>query len=87
MKCILKIIEPNGSILNELEHDIPMAISTDKTKYIRNFLFIGDHSYSIRNNGEIKSITPEPIGISVDRMKEIKGLWQQKIQHIEKGLL
>tara|TARA_R110000796_G_scaffold161858_1_gene278625 strand:- start:5712 stop:5894 length:183 start_codon:yes stop_codon:yes gene_type:complete len=59
MKCTLKIIEPNGSIVNELEHDIPIAVSPNKTKYIRNFLFIGDHSYSIKNNGEIKSITPD----------------------------
>ena len=53
MKCKLEIIDLKGLVVNTIEYDIPIAISNDKDKPLRNFLSIGDYKYGITPDGEI----------------------------------
>lgn len=88
MEARLKIIEPTGEIISDIYHKIPFAKS-DKRNY-RNFLFLGDYIYLIKETGELVQVTnvvKATYEISPQRMVEIRALHQEKVEQINKQCL
>ena len=87
MDARLKIIEPDGEIISDVYHKIPFAKSPDGKTYYRNFLFIGDYVYYIRESGELRQINKVNSSISKERMDEIRSLHAEKVKQINKQSL
>ena len=86
MDARLKIIEPDGTVISDIHHHIPFAKSPDSKKYYRNFLFIGEYVYNIKEDGEIVSVLPDRV-ISKKRMAEIRALHAERVAQINKQCL